>query len=341
MFSWYQGAAKCYTYLTDVSMKKRKRGDEDSPSAWEQAFRGSKWFTRGWTLQELLAPNVVEFFSREGTRLGSKTSLRDTISSITRIPVDVLGGHDFKECSVAQRMSWAASRQTTRVEDRAYSLMGMFDVNMPLLYGEGEKAFLRLQEEIIKNSNDHSIFAWRMEKRYAVHGLLAPSPAAFANSHDIVPIPSLRSASPFTLTHLGLRIQLQLTRHIRSGLHTAFLNCMDRMTGDRVGVHLISLGNNCFLRTRLDQLVRIQQRRPVSDFMPLETRTIYIQQRRLSPFPTLRASQIRTRYGPTTDNFYHLRIKGRIARPVIKAICGRCLRCPARALLFLSHQAVM
>jgi hypothetical protein len=154
MFRWYQGAAMCYVYLSDVSMKKRKRGDEDSPPTWEQLFRGSRWFTRGWTLQELLAPSIVEFFSREGTRLGSKVSLKDTISSITRIPVDVLGGHDLKRFSVAQRMSWAASRQTTRVEDQAYSLMGIFDVNMPLLYGEGEKAFLRLQEEIIKNSND-------------------------------------------------------------------------------------------------------------------------------------------------------------------------------------------
>jgi hypothetical protein len=174
-----------------------------------------------------------------------------------------------------------------------------------------------------------------------MHGLLAPSPAAFVDSHNIVPIPGVRSASPFTLTHLGLRIRLQLTRHIRSGLHTGLLNCMDRMTGDRVGVHLISLRNNCFLRTRLDQLVRVQQRRPVSDFMPLQTRTIYIQQRRLLPFPTLRASQIRTRYGPTTDNFYLLRTKGRIARPVVKAICGMCVRCPARRLSFLSHQAVM
>jgi Heterokaryon incompatibility protein (HET) len=330
MFRWYQNSARCYVYLSDVSTKKRKRGDENSPLAWEQAFRTSKWFTRGWTLQELIASKQVEFFDRGGTSLGTKTSLKDIISSITRIPTDVLVGQNFKRCSIAQRMSWAAFRETTRAEDLAYCLMGLFDVNMPLLYGEGEKAFHRLQEEIIKNSDDQSIFAWKDEKRYAVHGLLARSPAAFADSYDIVPIRSPGPTSPFTLTQLGLRIQLQLAQDTRSSLHTALLNCMDRTTGDRIGVHLISLGENRFLRTKLDQFARTQHKRMVSVLTPFEARTIYVPQLRLSPIQSLRTFKPRGRCGANAANLYPARAKRGNAGSIVKTMCGMCLRCPAR-----------
>ncbi|KAH9203299.1 vegetative incompatibility protein HET-E-1 [Leptodontidium sp. 2 PMI_412] len=147
MFRWYQEAARCYVYLSDVSIRKRKA----SECTWESAFRASKWFTRGWTLQELLAPRSVEFFSWEGSRLGNKTTLEQQIHEITGIPTTALREYPLPQFDVDERFSWAKSRQTTRGEDKAYSLFGIFDVQMPLLYGEGEvKAFQRLREAIDK-----------------------------------------------------------------------------------------------------------------------------------------------------------------------------------------------
>ncbi|RYP59310.1 hypothetical protein DL770_010237 [Monosporascus sp. CRB-9-2] len=151
MFQWYYNAAKCYVYLDDVSKPALETSNKPNYQPWEPDFRRSKWFTRGWTLQELLAPASVEFFSKEGVRLGTKRSLELPISDITGIPVKVLRGSPLLDCSVPERMAWAESRQTTRDEDKAYSLLGIFDVQMPLIYGEGrEKAFKRLQEEIDK-----------------------------------------------------------------------------------------------------------------------------------------------------------------------------------------------
>ncbi|KAK3348667.1 quinon protein alcohol dehydrogenase-like superfamily [Lasiosphaeria hispida] len=149
MFRWYRNAAKCYVYLTDVSACKR---DVDGNSSWEFAFQNSRWFTRGWTLQELIAPMVVEFFSKERKRLGDKKSLAQHIHNITGIPLRALQGNTLSDFSTEARMSWVKERNTTRKEDKAYSLFGIFDVCMPLLYGEGEdRALERLREEISKH----------------------------------------------------------------------------------------------------------------------------------------------------------------------------------------------
>ncbi|EIW57763.1 HET-domain-containing protein, partial [Trametes versicolor FP-101664 SS1] len=156
MFTWYADAQVCYAYLHDV-------GDDEDPSAESSAFRRSVWYTRGWTLQELLAPACVIFLSRTWHTLGSKHSLVGALSEVSRIKRDVLTRSrlDWLEgVSVAERMSWAAHRRTTRVEDRAYSLMGIFGINMPTIYGEGPRAFMRLQEEILQRIPDQSIFAW-------------------------------------------------------------------------------------------------------------------------------------------------------------------------------------
>ncbi|KAK0710684.1 WD40-repeat-containing domain protein [Lasiosphaeris hirsuta] len=150
MFRWYRNAAKCYVYLTDVSACKR---DADGNPSWEFAFRNSRWFTRGWTLQELVAPTIVEFFSKERKRLGDKKSLAQHIHNITGIPLGVLQGNTLSDFSIEERMSWVKKRNTTREEDKAYSLFGIFGVQIPLLYGEGEDgAFGRLQEEISKHN---------------------------------------------------------------------------------------------------------------------------------------------------------------------------------------------
>jgi hypothetical protein len=150
MFRWYHDAAKCYVYLSDVSIY--DKNDHFSLSAWESVFRESRWFTRGWTLQELIAPASVEFFSSEGKRLGDKNSLERHLHEITGIAIQALQGNPLSHFSVQERMSWATKRKTKRKEDEAYCLLGIFDIHMPLIYGEGEKAFIRLMEEIEKSS---------------------------------------------------------------------------------------------------------------------------------------------------------------------------------------------
>lgn len=152
MYSWYQGSSRCYVYLTDVSVD----GPDalSSPELWHSQFRSSRWFTRGWTLQELLAPKSVEFFSKEGTRLGNKTSLLQMIHEITNIPVGALQGDDLEGFPVDQRLSWSANRQTKRREDKAYCLFGIFNIAIPPTYGvEEDGAFARLKEEIFKHTN--------------------------------------------------------------------------------------------------------------------------------------------------------------------------------------------
>jgi hypothetical protein len=149
MFRWYQRAARCYVYLSDVSTLKRKASDTATECTWESAFRQSEWFTRGWTLQELLAPRSLEFFSQNGKRLGDKGTLKRHIKEITGIPISALEGAPLSQFSVEERLSWAESRQTTRGEDKAYSLLGIFGIHLPLIYGEGEAhAFKRLKKEI-------------------------------------------------------------------------------------------------------------------------------------------------------------------------------------------------
>jgi hypothetical protein len=149
MFRWYQNAAKCYVYLVDLSVLD---SDLNSPPSWESAFRASRWFTRGWTLQELLAPSSIEFFTREGKRLGDRTSLAQQIHEVTKITLAALLGGSLTRFSVAERLSWVGSRETTRQEDLAYSMLGIFDVSMPLIYGEGrDKAFNRLQRKIARS----------------------------------------------------------------------------------------------------------------------------------------------------------------------------------------------
>lgn len=149
MFRWYQHAARCYVFLSDVVLP------HDAPDlqlyhiTWKSAFRRSRWFTRGWTLQELIAPPTVEFFSKEGKELGNKISLEQDLHEVTRIPVQALRVSQLSGFSVNERMSWAAKRKTTIKEDQVYCLLGIFEVFIPLIYGEGEEhARLRLEREV-------------------------------------------------------------------------------------------------------------------------------------------------------------------------------------------------
>ena len=152
MFKWYRLAVECYAYLPDVTW--------ESEEVSINQFRESVWFTRGWTLQELLAPKKVRFYDKDWRYFRTKAELAGEITSVTSIDLRYLGG-DFTNASIATKMSWASKRQTGRPEDLAYCLLGIFDVDMEVRYGEGEyKAFIRLQKELIVNSNDESLFAW-------------------------------------------------------------------------------------------------------------------------------------------------------------------------------------
>lgn len=232
MYRWYQNAFKCYVYLSDVVALDRMRPGANKG----REAANSEWFERGWTLQELIAPSTLQLYDQNWHLIGTKQELSSMISEITRIPGDVLHGEDPRNYCIAQRMSWAARRKTTRIEDQAYSLMGLFNVNMPMLYGEGEKAFIRLQEEIIRYSADQSIFVWpgiisRYDKAemYDVtyrrlEGLLATSPAAFSLCGDIVWEAGVSTQRPFSVTNLGLSVEL-LLRQCSMDVYEARLNC--------------------------------------------------------------------------------------------------------------------
>ena len=154
MYKWYANATVCFAYLYDVKVG-------ENPATPGSSFRRSVWFTRGWTLQELIAPKAIVFFSGDWKVLGTKDFLADLLEDITGVEVGVLTSRTpLSSISVARRLSWASSRNTTRVEDAAYSLMGLFDINMPTIYGEGPRAFRRLQEEIMRTSPDHTLFTW-------------------------------------------------------------------------------------------------------------------------------------------------------------------------------------
>jgi Heterokaryon incompatibility protein (HET) len=197
MFQWYRSAQVCYAYLGDVDNTR--------------AFHDSKWFTRGWTLQELLAPETMVFFAQDWVEIGTKFSLAPLISSITGIH----NLFSFESACVAQKMSWAAKRETTRVEDRAYCLMGLFKVNMPLLYGEGERAFMRLQLEILRKTDDESIFAWAKQEDLVFRtfnfseysGLLASSPTEFELSRNVQRSTFDVGSPPYSMTNKGLSIE--------------------------------------------------------------------------------------------------------------------------------------
>jgi hypothetical protein len=198
MYTWYERAIVCYVYLDDLP-----------PGSEETQLPRCRWFRRGWTLQELLAPRRVVFYNQLWNEFGDKSYLAGFLEDITGIRKEyLLQDAGLHRATIAERMSWAASRETSRVEDHAYSLMGIFDVNMPLLYGEGTKAFSRLQEEIAKHTGDQTILTWMVpstpQDRFV--GCFAPSSKAFRDTREFVPL----LGDEFTVTNIGLRIHMFL-----------------------------------------------------------------------------------------------------------------------------------
>ncbi len=196
MFRWYGDAEVCYAFLSDVDA-------DENPNLLPSSFRNSRWFTRGWTLQELIAPGVVYFYGAGWEQIGSRDTLLDLIVSITKIHASYFTSGDVTQFSAAQKMAWASNRNTTRVEDAAYSLLGLFDINMPLLYGEGSRAFARLQEEILRQSEDDSLLTHNHAD------ILAPSPWWFRHCAGV----SRREAWPYRNNpSLALNRNLSLNR---------------------------------------------------------------------------------------------------------------------------------
>ncbi|GAW15405.1 hypothetical protein ANO14919_048140 [Xylariales sp. No.14919] len=243
MFNWYRDASVCYAWLADL------------PAATEESIESSmskcRWFTRGWTLQELLAPRRVEFYDRDWDFRGTKSELKELIAEASQIGIEVLESPErLYKLPIAQTMSWAAKRQTTRLEDMAYCLIGIFEVNMPMLYGEGQRAFLRLQEEIVKDTNDLSIFAWRTAaKGQKYHGVFARSPAEFGECGSVRLIDSTVYSPEFSLGNKGLRIQTDLVTGT-GGAHLLKLNCKDGSKGAPISIWIHHHGGEMYSRSR-------------------------------------------------------------------------------------------
>ena len=248
MYVWYEASAVCYAYIADVS-------SQDPDEFRRASFYQSRWFTRGWTLQELIAPKTVVFFSQEWSPLGNKRSLAVPLTAITKIDEGVLRGtRTLESMSIAQRMSWAASRQTKRPEDQAYSLMGLFGVNMPMLYGEGEKAFQRLQQEIMKLSDDQSIFCWTDPDIPATvqHGMLADSPKAFAHASNYRGYSAFEEMKPYDMCNRGLRINIPLTPTDEPDVFVGALHCSVPPANDGyLGIYLQKLPEGEFQYARI------------------------------------------------------------------------------------------
>jgi len=216
MFQWYKRSVECWVHLADASLS-------DDGVDTTAPLEKSRWFNRGWTLQELIAPNHVHFFSYEWTLIGilDDDAFRDRVSKLTGISTSYLGvnndNYPVNHASVSHRMTWAANRETTVPEDLAYCLLGLFDVNMPLLYGEGrERAFIKLQEEILKQSEDQTLLAWgygmSLQAENQKGNLLATSPRFFAHGAKLYPsflvsdgLPAIHSQ----MTNRGLLVELR------------------------------------------------------------------------------------------------------------------------------------
>ena len=258
MFQWYRRASICYTYLSDVPA-------DDNPRNPKSKFFSSRWFKRGWTLQELLAPIKLCFYNSEWCYLGTKREMSVMIEKITGIPRPfLLGIAELRDASVAQRMSWAAKRVTKRKEDIAYCLLGIFGVMMPMIYGEGHQAFSRLQQEIMREVRDDSILAWGHDlitstpsnpTEVISRGVLAAAPSDFVNCGHIVSREQYTtSINSFDISGGSLRIHLPLFT-TSAGETFGLLKCGPEHNAEQVvGIPL----NNTMSKGPSDEYIRPQ-----------------------------------------------------------------------------------
>ncbi|KAF2256582.1 hypothetical protein BU26DRAFT_513392 [Trematosphaeria pertusa] len=260
VFKWYRRSARCYVYLSDFRLPGRATD-----------ISRCRWFTRGWTLQELIAPRDVRFYDAQWQLFGTKEGLAYTLDDITGISSLVIRGSlPLNSIPVATRMSWAARRETTREEDIAYCLFGIFNVNLPLLYGEGKKAFLRLQEQIIKQTNDLTLFAWRAERNTLLRrGIMAESPQEFAGYRWYF---GADTCGPeFSITNKGLKITCDLLRWPKN----TWLMPLGHGEMGRVGILLREdeLNPGIYYRARAHELLDIDA---IGKHLEKSTQLVYI-----------------------------------------------------------------
>ncbi|EUC33050.1 hypothetical protein COCCADRAFT_37078 [Bipolaris zeicola 26-R-13] len=303
MYRWYRDAEVCIVYLSDIA---KNHGDFRTASEIARcAFANSRWTQRGWTLQELIAPVVCRFYLQDWTLMGEKVEFLKELSDVTNIPVHILeDSRSLSEVSVAERMSWAAHRQSTRIEDVAYSLLGIFDIHMPLLYGEGEKAFIRLQEEVLKTTDDYSLFSWRAnESRQSTYrGLLARSPAEFQHCHSIER-ESVMSTFPIASTPIGLCVQLEFLPDAKDKSRVLAMIRSSNSMSQRLAIALKYLdGGMQYARVDAGTLTAID------DWPTGQLKTIYVRQK-LSIPPSF-----------TTTDFKCFHIQRRISNQITPAV---------------------
>jgi Heterokaryon incompatibility protein (HET) len=236
MFRWYKNSTVCFAFLSDLPT--------GTQNAELSILRKCRWWTRGWTLQELIAPTNLIFVDEGWNVVGTKLDLADAIEAITGISRWVLNGQiPLSSIPLAKRMSWAAARETTRVEDKAYCLLGIFDVNIPMIYGEGSKAFIRLQEEILSKTTDLSIFAWKASNNSKTHrGILAETPAEFLHCGFVeLSDDQFRFRDEISLTNRGVKIRTPI-KFQGNGIYIMDLHCYDENlsfgTSKRLGIYL-------------------------------------------------------------------------------------------------------
>lgn len=311
MFQWYRNAAICYVYFEDISCEDLEPLEGVARHKLE-VLRSARWFSRGWTLQELLASEKMNFFCAvpENTQwwfIGSKESESEYLAAITGIDRAVLEDPDLlSTASVARRMSWAACRQTTRPEDIAYCLLGVFQVNMPLLYGEGANAFIRLQEEILKNSEDESLFAW-IEPEAPLNyqqndGILATHPRAFSESSEIVPYAS--KLEPYAMTNRGLRIESRFIPFTDSNSsYRQSISCILHCRYESTFESSISIAVEMDASTGRYRRSKDKSLRSISYDMAksASTKTIYVH--KCGPFRTRAIRHCHLRSCPESDGF--------------------------------------
>ncbi|KAI0904718.1 HET domain-containing protein [Ustulina deusta] len=279
MFEWYKLSTVCFAYLSDLIVNPLM----ESPTLWRDKKRRlvCRWFQRGWTLQELLAPASLEFYDKRWIFRGLKTDSLVVQELVPMTGIDnrkVFENSDaIREVAVGERMSWASRRQTKRLEDLAYCLLGIFQVNMPLLYGEGMRAFQRLQEEIIKTSTDMSLFCWKAKRGESEHrGLLAHSPAEFASyyytalkSRRSISWSSVGSEKEFSVTNKGIRIDAELLNIKSEGRSKTALRCNLRPDDYVVLIPIRHYRDNVYVREQPGMILS-------SHTAEIENKLIYI-----------------------------------------------------------------
>lgn len=276
MFRWYKEAEVCFAYISDLPQRSEGPGLD-----WLEKGQ-YRWFTRGWTLQELVASDKIEFYDAVWEFRGDKATLIRQIHRVTGVDEHVLAdSKTLPAMPVARKMSWAAGRTTTRTEDTAYCLLGLFNINMPMIYGEGERAFIRLQEEIAKDTNDLSLFAWMSKEEHGperFRGLFARSPGEFAHCRNILRWSDHLAPRPeFVITNNGVRLETRLGL-ADDNEFVLDLGCCDMTVWEeRLGIYLQQAGSK-FLRQRPETLYRTQN----SQMWRGGKSTIYVP-KRLSP----------------------------------------------------------